>query len=37
MMDHVALSDSTEGGMTEEVVESVWSRDSTSRTPRRTL
>ena len=37
MVDDAALSDSTEGGMTKEVVESVWSMDSTSRTPRRTL
>ena len=36
-MDDAALSDNTEGGMTEEVVESMWSMDSTSRTPRRTL
>ena len=37
MVDDAALCDCTEGGMTEEVVESVWSMDSTSRTPRRTL
>ena len=37
MVDDATLSDSTEGGMTEEVVESVWSMDSTSKTPRRTL
>ena len=36
-MDNAALSDCTEDGMAEEVVESVWSLDSTSRTPRRTL
>ena len=36
-MDVAALSNSTKGGMTEEVVESVWSMDSTSRTLRRTL
>ena len=37
MVDDAALFDSTEGGMTEEVVESVWTMDSISRTPRRTL
>ena len=37
MVDDATLSNSTKGGMTEEVVESVWSMDSTSRTPRRTL
>ena len=37
LVDDAGLSDSTEGGMTEEVVESVWSMDSTSRTLRRTL
>ena len=37
MVDDATLSDSTEGGMTEEVVESVWSMDSTNRTLRRTL
>ena len=37
MVDDATLSDSTEGGMIEEVVESVWSMDSTRRTPRRTL
>ena len=37
MVDDAALSDSTEGRMTKEVVESVWSMDSTSRTLRRTL
>ena len=36
-MDDVALSNSTKGGMTEEVVESVWSMDSTSIPQRRTL
>ena len=36
-MDDAALSGSTEGGMIEEVVASVWSMDSTIRTPRRTL
>ena len=37
MVDDDALSDSTEGGMAVEVVESVWSMDSSSKTPRRTL
>ena len=37
MVDDATLSDNTEGGMTEEVAESVWSMDSTSRTLRRTL
>ena len=37
MVDDDALSDSTEGGMAEEVVESVWDMDSSSKTPRRTL
>ena len=37
MVDDAALSNSTQGGMTEEVVDSVWSMDSTSRTPKRTL
>ena len=37
MVDDATLSHSIEGGMTEELVESVWSTDSTSRTPRRTL
>ena len=36
-MDDAALSNSTKRGMPEEAVESVWSMDSTSRTPRRTL
>ena len=36
-MDDDTLSDSTEGGMAVEVVESVWSMDSSSKTPRRTL
>ena len=36
-MDDDALSDSTKGGMAVEVVESVWSMDSSSKTPRRTL
>ena len=35
MVDDDALSDSTEGGMAVEVVESVWSMDSSSKTPRR--
>ena len=37
MVDDDALSDSTKGGMAVEVVESVWSMDSSSKTPRRTL
>ena len=37
MVDDVALSDSAEGGIIEEVVESVWSLNSTGKTPRRTL
>ena len=37
MVDDDALSDSTEGGMTVEVVESMWSMGSSSKTPRRTL
>ena len=37
MVDDDALSDSTEGGMAIEVVESVWSMDSSSKTPKRTL
>ena len=37
MMDDDTLSNSTEGGMAVEVVESVWSLDSSSKTPRRTL
>ena len=37
MVDDAALSDSTEEGITKEVVQSVWSMDSTSGTPRRTL
>ena len=37
MVGDATLSDSTEGRMTEEVVKSVWSMDSTSGTPRRTL
>ena len=37
MVDDDALSNSTEGGMAEEVVESVWDMDSSSKTPRRTL
>ena len=37
MVDYAALYGSTDGGMTEEVVESVWSMDSTNRTPKRTL
>ena len=37
MVDDNALSDSTEGGMAVEVVESVWDMDSSSKTPRRTL
>ena len=36
-MDDDALSDSTEGGMAVEVIESVWGMDSISKTPRRTL
>ena len=36
MVDDDALSDNTKGGMAEEVVESVWSMDSSSKTPRRT-
>ena len=32
-----ALSDSTKGGMAVQVVESVWSMDSSSKTLRRTL
>ena len=34
MVDDDALSDSTEGGMAVEVVESVWSMDSSSKTPK---
>ena len=37
MVDDDALSNSTKGGMAVEVVESVWSMDSSSKTPRRTL
>ena len=37
MVNDDALSDSTEGGMAIEVVESVWSMDSSSKTIRRTL
>ena len=37
MVDDAALSNNTKGGMTEEVVEAMWSMDSISRTPRRTL
>ena len=37
MVDDDALSDSTEGGMAIEVVESVWSMDSSSKTLRRSL
>ena len=37
MVDDDALSDSTKGGMAVEVVESVWSMNSSSKTPRRTL
>ena len=37
MVDDAALSDSTKEGMTEVVVESMYSMNSTSRTPRRTL
>ena len=37
MVDDDALSDSIKGGMAVEVVESVWSMDSSSKTPRRTL
>ena len=37
MVDDDALSNSTKEGMAVEVVESVWSMDSSSKTPRRTL
>ena len=37
MVDDATLSNSTKGGMTEEIVESVWSIGSKSRTLRRTL
>ena len=37
MVDDDALSDSTQGGMAVEVIESVWGMDSISKTPRRTL
>ena len=37
MVDDDALSDSIEGGMAVEVVESVWGLNSSSKTPRRTL
>ena len=37
MVDDDALSDSTEGGMAIEAVESVWGLDSSSKTPKRTL
>ena len=37
MVNDDALSDSSEGGMAVEVVESVWSMDSSDKTPRRTL
>ena len=37
MVDDDALSDNTEGGMAVEVVKSMWSMDSSSKTPRRTL
>ena len=37
MVNDDALSDTTEGGMAVEVIESVWSTDSSSKTPRRTL
>ena len=37
MVDDDVLFDSIEGGMAIEVVESVWSMDSSSKTPRRTL
>ena len=37
MVEDATFPSSTEGGMTEEVIESVWSMDSISRTPRRTL
>ena len=37
MVDDDALSDSNEGGMAVEVVESVWGLDSSSKTPRRTI
>ena len=32
-----ALSNNTKGGMAVEVIESVWSMDSSSKTPKRTL
>ena len=37
MVDDDVLSDSTEVGMAKDVIESVWSMDSSSKTPRRTL
>ena len=37
MVDDDTLSDSTEGRMAVEVAESMWSMDSSSKTPRRTL
>ena len=37
MVNDDALSNSTKGGMAVELVESVWSMDSSSKTPRRTL
>ena len=37
MVYDATLFDGTEGVMTEEVAGSVWSMDSTNRTPRRTL
>ena len=37
MVDDATLSDNAEGGMTEEVVESMWSMNLTSRTLKRTL
>ena len=37
MVDDDALSNSTKGRMAVEAVESVWSMDSSSKTPRRTL
>ena len=37
MVDDDALSDNTKGGMAIEVVESVWSMDSSSKTLRTTL
>ena len=37
MVTDATLSDSTEGGMALEVVESVWSMDSSSKSLRKTL